>query len=444
MKRRTSGLRRRIVAAFLGTVASACLLFSLTALMFAYVAEDRMLADALAEEIRLQQDNWRTSASLTGPTRDYVAIYRDMSRFPADLRVQYGGDPRGGEFTGDSGRHYHVRRFELPGEQEPAFAVAEVSRQLVVRQLRSEFVIFLLVSTVVVLLVSGLIGYFLARQAVAPLSRLAERVSDVNDRQIPHVQVDDYPANEIGALASALDSAFSRIRSFVARETRFTRDASHELRTPLAIIRSSAELISLHPALGAELAPLVKRLEAATLDMEAIIELLLALAREENSPSQKELRALLPFVEATVLRVSERFGQDAARLVIDVPDSRKVVANPTVLTMILSNIVGNAFHHARGSEVLIASEGSKLTIADSGPGIAANAIDGLFTEFAKGEDSDGHGLGLSIVQRLCSQEGIGLLVSTSVSSGTTVTLDFGDKPGRSAAHLEDSPGRRTG
>ncbi len=435
MKRHPSGLRRRFIVAVLGTVAGACLLFSLTALMFAYVAEDRMLADALGEEIRLQQDGWRTGAALPRPTRDYVEVYRDASQFPADLRVQYGGDPRGGEFAGDGGRHYHVRRFDLPGEEGSAFAVAEVSGQLAVRNLRSMFLIFLLLSTIAVLLVSGLIAYFLARQAVAPLSRLAERVSDIDERQIPRLQVDDYPANEIGALAEALDSAFSRIRSLVARETRFTRDASHELRTPLAIIRSSAELMALHPALGGELAPLLKRLESATLDMEAIIELLLALAREENSPSQKELRALLPFVETAVLRVSERFGHDTARLVVDVPGSRKVVASPTVLTMILSNIIGNAFHHARGSEVSITSEGSKLTIADSGPGIAADAIDGLFTAFAKGEDSDGFGLGLSIVQRLCNQEGMGLEVSTSPSTGTTVTLDFADQPGRSAAHF---------
>ncbi len=47
------GLRRRILVAFLGTVAAVCLLFSLAALMFAYVAEDRMFADVMAEEIRL-------------------------------------------------------------------------------------------------------------------------------------------------------------------------------------------------------------------------------------------------------------------------------------------------------------------------------------------------------------------------------------------------------
>ncbi len=92
--------------------------------------------------------------------------------------------------------------------------------------------------------------------------------------------------------------------------------------------------------------------------------------------------------------------------------------------MILTNIVGNAFQHARGSEVMIRSDGSTLEIADSGPGMPAEAVDGLFTEFAKGDSSEGHGLGLSIVQRLCSNEGIGLEVVTSSSTGTTVTLDF--------------------
>lgn len=428
MKGPAFGLRRRIIVAFLGTVAAVCLLFSFAALMFAYVAEDRMFADILAEEIGIQQEHWRAHGTLTRPMRDYLEIHRDTSLFPADLTGQYRGDQGDGEFTGNHGRHYHVRRFELPGEGGAAFAVAEVSRQLVVRPLRLHFLTFLLLSAIAVLFVSGLIAYFLASQAVAPLSRLADRVAGIDDRQIPDIKVDDYPANEIGVLAWALDGAFSRIRSLVAREARFTRDASHELRTPLAIIRSSAELMSLHPGLATDLASPLRRLQAAALDMEETIELLLALAREENSPSQKEIRLLLPLVETAILRASQRFGHGSAHLVVDVPASHKVVVNPTIITMILTNIVGNAFQHARGSEVMIRSDGSKLTVADSGPGMAAEAIEGLFTAYAKGESSGGEGLGLSIVQRLCGREAIGLEVATSGSTGTTVTLDLGDEP----------------
>ncbi len=424
MNRPAFGLRRRIVVAFLVTVAGVCLLFSLLALTFAYVAEDRMFGNILTEETRLQQDHWRAHGELTRPLRDYVEIHRDTSNFPEDLRARYGGEEGHREFAGADNRHYEILRFELPGNAGSAFAVAEVSLHLVVRPLRSELLTFLLVSTLFVLAVAGLVGFLLARQAVAPLTRLAERVASIDERQIPDVKADDYPCNEVGILATALDSAFNRIRSLVAREARFTRDASHELRTPLAIIRSSAELISLHPALASELAPPLGRLQAAALDMEETIELLLALAREENSLSRKQVQPLLPFIETAVLRASQRFGRNSADLVIDVPASRQVAANPAILTMILTNIVGNAFQHARGSEVMIRSDGSTLEIADSGPGMPAEAVDGLFTEFAKGDSSEGHGLGLSIVQRLCSNEGIGLEVVTSSSPGTTVTLDF--------------------
>ncbi len=101
-----------------------------------------------------------------------------------------------------------------------------------------------------------------------------------------------------------------------------------------------------------------------------------------------------------------------------------------------TNIVGNAFQHARGSEVTIRSDGPSLTVADSGPGIAAEEIGGLFTEFAKGDSSDGHGLGLSIVQRLCSRGGIGLEVASSGSTGTAVTLELGGDPATKRADFE--------
>lgn len=52
----------------------------------------------------------------------------------------------------------------------------------------------------------------------------------------------DY-ADEIGQLASAFDSAFSKIREMLEREQLFTGDVSHELRTPLMVVSTSCEVL---------------------------------------------------------------------------------------------------------------------------------------------------------------------------------------------------------
>ena len=166
-------LRRRIIASFLAMTMAACLLFGFFSFLFAYAVEDSLFADALREEVAHQQAYWRDHGRLDRPTRDYIDLHRDPTTFPADLRSQYGVESDQGEFSGDMGRHYHVGKFDLPGDAGTAYAVAEVSRHLVVRPIREEMLVFLTVWMAGLLLATGLIGYWLANRATSPLTRLA-------------------------------------------------------------------------------------------------------------------------------------------------------------------------------------------------------------------------------------------------------------------------------
>lgn len=417
-------LRRRIIASFLAMTTAACLLFGFFAFLFAYVVEDSLFEDALSEEVAHQQSHWRDHGRLDRPTRDYIELYRDPAAFPVDLRRQHGVESGRGEFSGDGGRHYHVRTFDLPGGAGAAYAVAEVSRHLVVRPIREEMLVFLALWMAGLLLATGLLGYWLANRATAPLTRLAGLVSGAGTDRIPSVSADAFPANEIGLLAATLERAFDRIRAFVERESRFTRDASHELRTPLAVIRSAAELVEVQRDLPPAVAKPLHRITDAAREMERTIDLLLSLAREENSRPKAENVPLLPLVEAAVLRASERFDGAGHSVSIDVPESRIIYVNPTAAAIILDNLIGNAFQHSRGGELSIRTQGDELVIADTGPGIPGSVSEALYQPFSKGEGSGGHGLGLSIVRRLCDRNNIALGLECSANGGTTIRLGF--------------------
>ena len=422
MSRRLPTLRRRITLAFLATTAFSCLLFGFFAFMFAYLVEDQLFADALAEEAARQQAHWRARGTFAEPRDEFVTLYRDPSGFPPDLRELYAAEG-GSEIAGRDGRHYHLRRFDLPGGG-PAFAVAEVSRHLVVRPLRAEVLTFLALCAAALLLAACVAAYLLARHATAPLTALANQVAETRANSVPRIAMPDSPPREIGLLAQALEQAFDRLRAFVAREAQFTRDASHELRTPLAVIRGAAELIALQPGLGPEIAGPLRRIQRAAREMEQTVELLLMLAREEHRRSSRETRPILPYVEQAVLNASERFNAGESRVEIDVPATQTVEAAPAVLALILNNLVANAFQHAQGHPVLIAGDGIGLAIADGGPGMPPEMAGRMFEPFAKGEESRGHGLGLSIVKRLCEREGISLSVTSEPTAGTRIELGF--------------------
>lgn len=424
MSLKHSSLRRRIIASFLAMTTAACLLFGFFSFLFAYVIEDSLFDDALSEEVAHQKAHWRQHGQLDRPARDYVKLYRDPDTFPLDLLRQYSVESDRGEFSGDSGRHYHVRKFALPGSGGTAYIVAEVSEHLVVRPIREEMLVFLVLWMAGLLLATGLLGYWLANRATEPLTRLARLLSGTGPDQIPRVSAESFPANEIGLLATTLERAFERIRAFVERESRFTRDASHELRTPLAVIRSAAELIEPQQNLPPEISKPMRRISDAAREMERTIDLLLLLAREENATPQPVNVPLLPLVEAAVLRASERYDGASQNVSIDVAEDRIIWVNPTAAAIVLDNLVGNAFQHSRGGSLSIQAQGDELVIADTGPGIPESVSGMIYQPFAKGDESGGHGLGLSIVRRLCDRNDIALTLICSASGGTTIRLGF--------------------
>ncbi len=321
-----------------------------------------------------------------------------------------------------------MRRFGLPGEAGTAYAVAEVSGHLVVRPIRDEMLVFLALWMAGLLLATGLLGYWLANRATAPLTRLASLVSGADAGRIPRVSADAFPRNEIGLLAETLEHSFDRIRAFVERESRFTRDVSHELRTPLAVIRGASELVEVQRDLPPAISKPLHRISEAAVEMERTVELLLLLAREENSTPKPENVRLLPLVEVAVLRASERFDAASHRVQIDVLEDRMIRVNPTAAAIVLDNLIGNDFQHSRGGILSILMQEEELVIADSGPGIPDSVSESLYQPFSKGKGSGGHGLGLSIVRRLCDHNDIALAVEGAADGGTTIRLGFERAP----------------
>ena len=431
MRRRSYSLRRRVIAALVATVLAPSAVFGLTTFIFAYTLEDRLFSTAIDGEIARQQQSWRREGSLATPEVAYIKIYPGKAGLPADLAPQVAASPEQREFYGAAGRHYHIAHFTLDRgtgaapEGTPAVAVAEVSRYLLVRPVRDGMIRFLIGLSLFIALVMALLGWWLANRAMRPLSRLAKDVADGGSETVPVVRAEDYPANEIGVLAGGLAQAFQRIRGFVDRERSFTRDASHELRTPLAVIRGAAEVIAQRGDLPAPIPEALRRIETATIDMTQTLDLLLALAREGDALPVESI-GLRPAVEKAIAAAAVRFP--ASRLAVSnhVAGDAMIIVEPTSLQLVLNNLIGNAFQHAAAANLHIGFSGNRLTIGDDGPGFGT-ATD-AFAPFVKGAASEGSGLGLDIVRRLCAAAGIDLTSGAGPTGrGACFTLKFVDR-----------------
>ncbi|MBU0823680.1 MAG: HAMP domain-containing histidine kinase [Alphaproteobacteria bacterium] len=431
MRQRSYSLRRRVIAALVASVLATSAVFGLTTFIFAYTLEDRLFSTALDSEIARQQQSWSRDGTLTTPEVAYIKIYPGKAGLPADLAPRVAANPQQREFYGAAGRHYHVEHFTLDQRTgaasggTPAVAVAEVSRYLLVRPVRDGMIQFLIALGLFVALAMALLGWWLANRAMRPLSRLAKDVADGGSETVPVVRTEDYPANEIGLLAGALGQAFQRIRGFVDRERSFTRDASHELRTPLAVIRGAAEVIAQRGDLPAPVPEALRRIETATIDMTQTLDLLLALAREGDALPVESIK-LRPVVEKAIAAAAVRFPANRLAVSNDVAGDATIIVEPTSLQLVLNNLIGNTFQHAAAANLHVAFSGDQLSICDDGPGLGT-ATD-AFAPFVKGEASEGSGLGLDIVRRLCAAAGIDLSSGAGANGqGACFTLKFADR-----------------
>jgi len=93
---------------------------------------------------------------------------------------------------------------------------------------------------------------------------------------------------DLVALAYGLHGFASRIADYGQRERNFTRDASHELRTPLTVIRMAVDMLADEPGLGESGQRSVRRIHRATRELEALVEVLLILARESDPGGSAE------------------------------------------------------------------------------------------------------------------------------------------------------------
>jgi signal transduction histidine kinase len=219
-------------------------------------------------------------------------------------------------------------------------------------------------------------------------------------------------ADELAARADALNASDRARRQLLA-------DVSHELMTPLTAMRGYIETLTM-----AEL-----RLDAATRQrymaivtdetqrLEQIIGDLLDLARLEGGGIT--LRQEHVDVAALFQRVAARHGRELTerqiRLVRRVdPAAARVPGDPDRLEQALQNLAANALRHtpAEGEIALIAEPAAsrtRITVRDTGPGIARDHLPLIFDRFFKSDASrqaaGGSGLGLSIVKAIVERHG---------------------------------------
>ncbi|WP_431728839.1 sensor histidine kinase [Verrucosispora sp. TAA-831] len=256
----------------------------------------------------------------------------------------------------------------------------------------------------------------LARTLVRPISELSAVSHRLANAELD-ARVEPSGPAELREVGGALNHLAGRIQELLLQEREQVADLSHRLRTPLTALRLEAESLA-DPQDAARIAGAVDGLERAVT----------GLIRQARWRTPAEGAAVTDAVATVTERVAfwSVLAEDTGRAVdLDLTPGPLPVGVPAdELAAAVDALLGNVFAHTPDGTafaVRLTPDGGQvvLTVADEGPGIAAESV-------RRGASQAGStGLGLDIARRAVQASGGRLELGERPGGGAEVVLRLG-------------------
>jgi signal transduction histidine kinase len=231
-----------------------------------------------------------------------------------------------------------------------------------------------------------------------------------------------------------LERRLSSERRAVQARDELIAVVSHDLRSPLSAILMTAETISRSaPAGDAERSPShvgAERIRRLATHMKALIDDLLDLAVIEAKRFALHLQAVdsRALIEEALMAASPLAEAKRITLAVELIDPPGLEADPQRILRVLSNLLGNAIRFTpEAGTITVRAErrGDELsiTVADTGPGIAADQLPHIFERYWKARPASqvGAGLGLHIAKGIVEAHG-GRIWAESSAGGARLSF----------------------
>ena len=254
------------------------------------------------------------------------------------------------------------------------------------------------------------IAWWLAGRFLRPLRAITTTAQEISATNLHRRLALAGPKDELTELGRTLDDLFGRLEAAFESQRHFVANASHELRTPLAGQRTLLQVALGDPdATTADLRAACGEALQLGEQQELLIDALLTLAASEGGVEHWEsfdLAQIADTVLAGHLQEAGRRGIHVHATLASAP----AAGDPTLVERLVTNLIDNALGHntpAGTVEISTVSAHGRatITVSNTGPPVSADQIERLFRPFQQGGGqraryTDGHGLGLAIVQAI--------------------------------------------
>ena len=196
---------------------------------------DRVVFDQKADEFVLIYDADGALWKRLGPNIDFSNIGEAVQQalFGIDTFV-----------TAETEEGPDVRLVAVPlnvnSQSRVALVVGRLPNEIL--NMLAAFRMAILNSVILLLVLAGAGGWFLAGRTLKPVERIADIARGIGESDLSR-RIDVETDDELGRLASTLNGMIARLEEAFVKQRQFVADASHELRTPLAVIQAESSLV---------------------------------------------------------------------------------------------------------------------------------------------------------------------------------------------------------
>ncbi|MEG2570277.1 MAG: histidine kinase dimerization/phospho-acceptor domain-containing protein, partial [Clostridia bacterium] len=233
---------------------------------------------------------------------------------------------------------------ETPKETPPAAEMAETIPPSEAQEARNEFLQQSILYMILVVILGGVLTYYISGKALKPLRELSEQIKKKTVHNLSETLPVPESGDELAALTREFNEMSAKLEDAFAMQKRFSQSAAHELRTPLTVLKTKVAVFrKKEEHTKEEYTKLLTVIEAHTNRLAELVSDILSLTNMDELRCGEEIA-----VKAMLKAVSEELSPLAAAKNISVTISgseQMIKGNSSLVHRVFYNLGENAIKY---------------------------------------------------------------------------------------------------
>lgn len=240
--------------------------------------------------------------------------------------------------------------------------------------------------------------------------------------------------NELDELSKNVNHMASKLKEVDQMRQEFISSLSHELKTPIAAISGLSELLMDNQTDSQTKQTLLQLLKDESDRLNRLCEGILDLSRLDYSDYDVAPVRIDEQIRHAIILLTEKWADKSIE--VDWQGHTTVATTVADLTMLIwTNLLDNAIKYSSEHVILAIScqkqdDGTQVVIRDNGKGMTTEQVERMFEQFYQADRShkaNGYGIGLALVKKIINLLNGNITVQSQLEKGTTVKVFLPNK-----------------